>query len=125
MSAKPEPKPIHYDHAAYRADWQQVVMNQGPPCFYLGDDPDRFCLRAERWDGHRDKDEYPEHRFVSLAALLDNVRAEAYDLGRAEKDKEWFDAIEAWRVPESLPDCPACAAFEVAFDARKGREDRR
>ena len=100
MNAKPEPKPIHYDRAAYRADWQQVVMNQGPPCFYLGDDPDRFCLRAERWDGHRDKDEYPEHRFVSLAALLDNVRAEAYDLGRAESAQKQLGLLARKAFPE-------------------------
>lgn len=69
-----EPKPVNYDRAAYRADWRQVVFNGGPPCFFLEDD--RFCLRAERWGGHRDQDKYPEHRFVSLAALLDKVRGE-------------------------------------------------
>ena len=60
------------------ADWQQVVMNGGPPCFFVEEDGRRFCLRAERWGGHTDKDEYPEHRFVSLAALLATVRKQAH-----------------------------------------------
>jgi hypothetical protein len=91
---KPKPKPVNYDHAAYRADWMQVVLNQGPPCFYLGDEPDRFCLRAERWDGHTDKDKYPEHRFVSLAALLDKVRDGAVAEERRALQDYWSD-IEA------------------------------
>lgn len=32
------------------ADWQQVVFNGGPPCFHIEDG--RFCLRAQRWEGH-------------------------------------------------------------------------
>ncbi len=55
--------------AAANADWMQVVLNQGPPCFHLEEDG-TFCLRAERWEGHTQRDEYPEHRFVSLADLL-------------------------------------------------------
>jgi len=38
---------------------------------------------------------------------------QAYDLGRAERDKEWSAVIEAWRGPESLPDCLACAALDA------------
>ena len=38
-------------HAAENMDWQQVVLNGGPPCFHLEDG--RFCGRAQRWDGHR------------------------------------------------------------------------
>ena len=67
-----KPMPVNYDRAAYRADWTQVALNGGPPCFFLEDD--RFCLRAERWPGHSYRDKYPEHRFISLAALLDKVR---------------------------------------------------
>jgi len=51
-----------------------------------------------------------------LAALT-----KAYDLGRAERDREWFDVVEAWRMPESLPDCPACAALGAALDAREAK----
>jgi hypothetical protein len=52
-------------------DWQQVVLNGGPPCFALLDDePDRYCGRAERWAGHDG-----EHEFVSLADLLAKTRA--------------------------------------------------
>src|SRR5258708_20811377 len=53
--------------AAKNADWQQVVLNGGPPCFHI--DPEgiepRFCLRAKFWAGHDDM-----HNFVSLAQLL-------------------------------------------------------
>lgn len=57
--------------AAERADWTQVVQNGGPPCFHL--EEDRFCLRAERWEGHADPDVGDDelyHRFVSLGDLL-------------------------------------------------------
>jgi hypothetical protein len=49
--------------AARQMDWQQVVLNGGPPCFYL--ESEWFCGRAERWQGHGDM-----HGFVSLATLL-------------------------------------------------------
>lgn len=51
--------------AAKAADWDQVVFNGGPPCFFLGDDG-HFCFRAKRWDGHEDI-----HAFVDLADLLE------------------------------------------------------
>jgi hypothetical protein len=50
-------------YAALDIDWQQVVLNGGPPCFHVEDG--RFCLRAERWEGHD-----LLHRFVSLRSLL-------------------------------------------------------
>lgn len=53
--------------AAKHADWMQVVLNQGPPCFHLEDD--KFCLRAQRWAGHGKADS-DIHAFVSLADLL-------------------------------------------------------
>lgn len=56
--------------AAEKADWMQVVLNEGPPCFHLEKITGLFCLRAQRWAGHTEKDEWPEHRFVSLADLL-------------------------------------------------------
>lgn len=55
--------------AAKHADWMQVVLNQGPPCFYLCNDA-KFCLRAQRWAGHEDI-----HKFVSLTDLLMIVQA--------------------------------------------------
>ena len=54
--------------AAKAADWGQVVANGGPPCFHLGGDGGRFCLRADRWDGHG-----VMHRFVPLHELLTEV----------------------------------------------------
>lgn len=56
-----------------RMDWQQVVLNGGPPCFAVLDDEDGYyCGRAERWDGHDG-----EHEFVSLNTLLDRAAAES------------------------------------------------
>lgn len=58
--------------AAKEADWMQVVLNQGPPCFHL--ESDRFCLRAERWDGHKTiGGSKPIHDFVSLESLLSHA----------------------------------------------------
>lgn len=51
--------------AALHVDWQQVVLNGGPPCFCLEDG--KFCLRAQRWDGHFYKG---FHEFVPLAAMI-------------------------------------------------------
>lgn len=59
--------------AAKNADWMQVVYNQGPPCFHI--DNGRFCLRAERWDGHRDIGLIKRtHTFVSLENLLQSLK---------------------------------------------------
>ena len=61
--------------AARSANWQQVIMNGGPPCFHL--EGRHFCLRAETWQGHTtDKDEWPYHKFISLEALLAAPRTE-------------------------------------------------
>lgn len=59
--------------AASNADWQQVVQNQGPPCFCFNVDGDgTFCLRAERWVGHsKGKRSDGFHQFVPLADLLE------------------------------------------------------
>lgn len=64
--------------AADNMDWQQVVLNGGPPCFFLQDKRSghdgRFCGRAERWQGHSADSDWPNHAFVSLADLLEEVR---------------------------------------------------
>ena len=52
--------------ACVNMDWQQVVLNGGPPCFYLMDDGN-FCGRTQRWAGHNHN---YHHRFVSLAELI-------------------------------------------------------
>lgn len=44
-------------------DWQQVVLNGGPPCSFI--EGERFRLRAQRWAGHEIL-----HGYVSLADLL-------------------------------------------------------
>lgn len=50
--------------AAEQMDWQQVVLNGGPPCFHVCRDGN-FCGRAQRWEGHNSI-----HKFVALADLL-------------------------------------------------------
>lgn len=63
--------------AAKNIDWGQVVANGGPPCFHFEKDRGRFCLRAQRWDGHTDSTEWPEHPYVSLAGLIDRLQRAA------------------------------------------------
>lgn len=53
------------EKAAANMDWDQVVANGGPPCFYL--EGSRFCGRAERWQGHEHS---AFHKFTSLLDLL-------------------------------------------------------
>lgn len=58
-------------------DWQQVVLNGGPPCFAVGIPhtiPNKYCGRAERWEGHGSKH---GHEYVSLSDLLTTARKEA------------------------------------------------
>jgi Lar family restriction alleviation protein len=60
--------------AAENADWQQVVLNGGPPCFHLFGE--RFCLRAERWAGHGS-----DHEYAPLHSLLAGVDAKERWIG--------------------------------------------
>lgn len=59
---------VALEEIAERMDWQQVVLNGGPPCFHVEDG--RFCGRAERWHGHGVK---RHHAYVSLKDLLSSV----------------------------------------------------
>ena len=59
--------------AAESMDWEQVICNGGPPCFHIdksGAESERFCGRAQRWDGHGVGGRAGFHRFISLADLL-------------------------------------------------------
>lgn len=51
------------EDAARNMDWQQVILNGGPPCFHLEDS--KFCGRAWRWAGHGKL-----HDFVPLDELF-------------------------------------------------------
>ncbi len=63
---------------AAQMDWQQVVLNGGPPCFALLDDEEGwYCGRAQRWVGHDG-----EHKFISLQDLLGVHPAAAGDAAR-------------------------------------------
>lgn len=60
---------------APQMDWQQVILNGGPPCFALLDDEEGwYCGRAQRWDGHDG-----EHEFVSLDDLIKAGRIKALE----------------------------------------------
>lgn len=63
----------HMVEAARNADWQQVVLNGGPPCFHLDPKLGRFCLRALRWAGHSTEHAFTDHIFVGLDELLSRV----------------------------------------------------
>jgi len=58
-----------YITAANAADWEQVLLNGGPPCFHMEEDG-RFCFRAMRWAGHPADDE-----FISLSRMLQEFSA--------------------------------------------------
>ena len=62
--------------AAFRlADWQQVVLNGGPPCFHVERDG-RFCFRAERWPGHGPQHEFTPDPSATIAKEIDRAEAE-------------------------------------------------
>lgn len=64
--------------AARHADWLQVAMNQGPPCFHLEDDG-YFCFRAKRWDGHHSfEGSIPCHEYISLENLLQKITEQVH-----------------------------------------------
>jgi hypothetical protein len=58
-----------YIAASEKADWDQVVLNGGPPCFHL-EGNGHFCLRAKRWDGHWNKRFHPYVPLVDLLKLI-------------------------------------------------------
>ena len=69
-------------------DWQQVVLNGGPPCFRI--EGEKFCGRAERWQGHP-----VDHRFISLESYVDSAVAEAVE-STVERCAELF---KSWMIP--------------------------
>jgi hypothetical protein len=100
--------------AAKNADWMQVVLNQGPPCFHYEPERRLFCLRAERWAGHGDF-----HAFVPLADLLSRELSEARALqGKLEHHWRCFhcnavfteeaEAKEHFGADEYEVEHPAC-----------------
>ena len=84
MTPRPTARTMKLVTAAENADWVQVVLNGGPPCFHL--EGERFCLRAYRWAGHDPESRH--HRFVSLAGLITTVeRTESPRPGRGKGKK--------------------------------------
>lgn len=87
--------------AAEGMDWQQVVLNGGPPCFHVDDDG-KFCGRAERWVGHEvtPREAWSLHSFVSLAELIrrlsaapSGAQARCPRCGKEGTDSQIFAAI--------------------------------
>lgn len=56
---------IDYSVLLSQMDWQQVVLNGGPPCFFI--EGPQFCGRTERWQGHGNSD---FHDYVSLEQMV-------------------------------------------------------
>ena len=91
--------------AAQNMDWQQVVMNGGPPCFHVADDG-RFCGRTERWDGHGMSG---FHAYVSLADLLTNTRP--------TDDSAVVEAARAYVQYASFENCKHLRNEIIRYDA--------
>lgn len=84
MTERPDgarPSALAIEAAARAFDWQQVVLNGGPPCFWL-DETGHFCGRAQRWSGH---DEVAGicsmHAFVPLVELVRVSGPSGADMG--------------------------------------------
>lgn len=80
--------------AAAAADWQQVVLNGGPPCFHR--EGQRFCLRAQRWPGHHvGGGDVPSHVFVPLHTLIAEIQRDAREgMVPMEDVKQLVDVVE-------------------------------
>jgi len=84
-AAPARPESAELVKAAREMDWQQVVLNGGPPCFYL--EGEKFCERAQRWAGH-DLTELVAgicHKYVPLDDLLEAYAASELARLRAER----------------------------------------
>lgn len=87
------------------ADWMQVVLTGGPPCFHI--EGDRFCFRAQRWQGHP-----VDHNFISLADYAEALRQQAFAAG----------VQQGWRVGMAEAEgivCPLECSNEVLVRAAK------
>lgn len=79
--------------AARNVDWQQVVLNGGPPCFHLGEDA-RFCLRTQLWAGHG-----VMHAYTPLHELLGASSADVSGVGGIDGEVSGEQVL----MPESKP----------------------
>ncbi len=81
-------------------DWGQVVLNGGPPCFFI--ENRKFCGRAERWAGHGTE---TFHSYVSLRALLESQ----FPLCPVHRELDSRDALELTIAGNR---CVACSLHE-------------
>lgn len=100
-------------------DWQQVVLNGGPPCFSTelanGDRSRWYCGRAERWSGHRTL-----HEFVSLDDLLSAIKESVHKAVREisiyEEDESESEGVVVYMR------CLAAVGIDVAQEAEGIRQ---
>ncbi len=105
--------------AAKSADWQQVVLNGGPPCFHVERDGS-FCLRSTPWEGHHaTKGEWPFHQFVSLADLLS-----ALTLAQ-ERLQEELEQWRTWGIIEIAVRNPNVASYMDHWEGRATTAEQR
>lgn len=99
-------------------DWQQVVLNGGPPCFAVLDAEENwYCGRAQRWDGH----DY-DHKYVSLSDLLDKERvALLAEVGRLREALELLQGFD-FRLDDSAHGKEIRRRAEVALSGKKEGE---
>lgn len=107
-------------------DWEMVRLNGGPPCFETGvdGDPNRFCARAERWEGHGSS----HHEYVSLETYLVSEQVKEV-LRRAVRDGErlsadpYRDALRAlWEVTTAYVTISTPAPTHMLKDALTAAE---
>jgi len=106
-----------FKHACQHADWTQVVLNGGPPCFHL--EGSRFCLRAERWQGHG-----ISHPYVTLSEA---VQSRIAQLERVLEAAERMLKV-AYSYPNNLPIVDIAElreALKACDQANSGKEKQR
>jgi hypothetical protein len=104
--------------AAQLADWGQVAMNGGPPCFHL--EGGKFCLRAWRWAGHNDS-----HTYIGLHELLQSLTrsTETIPDGVCAKCRHWIGYHGEFGCIATGCECMEHPSFEST--ARKTRDEIR
>jgi hypothetical protein len=81
MDSPQHPTPQQIAAACKNPDWEQVILNGGPPCFHIAEG--KFCFRAKRWFGHEEPG--LDHPFVSLETFTNPLREHAEDSARLVK----------------------------------------
>jgi hypothetical protein len=97
------------DGDAPQVDWRQVVLNGGPPCFFV--EKPQFCGRAKRWPGHGNE---AFHNYVSLGDYVATIRQE-------EREAAFRDGIETASAVQNDNELNDGGYFEAGFIAARTR----